>query len=148
MVNCLYGPILIRRTTRVSLGPLLFLIYISDLSEDLTTNTRLFADDVSFFSVVDINLSATKLNSDLMENRQLNGEQFSTLIPTNMHKRYFFFFRKIKKTSQLLLNFNNNSVNQVKFQKHKAFIWMVNWTFVNIFFKTCLRGKKNNQLVT
>ena len=74
MVNCLYGPILIRRTTRVSLGPLLFLIYISDLSEDLTTNTRLFADDVSFFSVVDINLSATKLNSDLMENRQLNGE--------------------------------------------------------------------------
>ena len=75
MVNCLYGPILIRRTTRVSLGPLLFFIYVSDLSEDLTTNTRLFADDVSFFSVVDnINLLATKLNSDLMENRQLNGK--------------------------------------------------------------------------
>ena len=48
------------------LGPLLFLIYINDLSDGLTTNTRLFADDVSLFSVVDnINLSSTNLNSDL-----------------------------------------------------------------------------------
>ena len=31
------------------LGPLLFLIYINDLSEGLTTNIRLFADDVSLF---------------------------------------------------------------------------------------------------
>ena len=48
------------------LGPLLFLIYINDLSDGLTTNARLFADDISLFSVVDnINLSATNLNSDL-----------------------------------------------------------------------------------
>ena len=48
------------------LGPLLILIYINDLSEDHTTNVRLFADDISLFSVVDnINLSATNLNSDL-----------------------------------------------------------------------------------
>ena len=31
------------------LGPLLFLIYINDLSEGLTTNAKLFADDVSLF---------------------------------------------------------------------------------------------------
>ena len=37
------------------LGPLLFLIYINDLSEGLTTNVRLFADNVSLFSVVDNN---------------------------------------------------------------------------------------------
>ena len=47
-------------------GPLLFLIYINHLSEGLTTNVRLFAEDVLLFSVVDnINLSATSLNSDL-----------------------------------------------------------------------------------
>ena len=34
------------------LGPLLFLIYINDLSDGLTTNARLFADNVSLFSVV------------------------------------------------------------------------------------------------
>ena len=48
------------------LGPLLFLIYINDLSHGLSTSARLFADDVSLFSVVDnVNVSATNLNSDL-----------------------------------------------------------------------------------
>ena len=48
------------------MGPLLYLIYINDLSEGLTTNARLSVDDVLFFSVADnINLSATNLNSDL-----------------------------------------------------------------------------------
>ena len=31
------------------LGPLLFLIYIKDLSENLVSNPKLFADDTSFF---------------------------------------------------------------------------------------------------
>ena len=35
-----------------TLGPLLFFIYINDLSDGLGTNTRLFADDVSLFSVI------------------------------------------------------------------------------------------------
>ena len=48
------------------LGPLLFLIYINDLSEVLTTNVRLLADNVSIFSIVDnINLSTTNLSRDL-----------------------------------------------------------------------------------
>ena len=34
------------------LGPLLFLIDINDLSDDLSTNAKLFADDTSLFSVV------------------------------------------------------------------------------------------------
>ena len=48
------------------LGRLLFLIYINDLSDSLTTNARPLANDVSLFSLADnINLSATYLNSDL-----------------------------------------------------------------------------------
>ena len=48
------------------LAPLLFLIYISNLSEGLSSNAELFADDTSLFSVThDSNISALEVNSDL-----------------------------------------------------------------------------------
>ena len=48
------------------LGLLLFLSYINDFSDGLSSNAKLFADDTSLFSVVhDINTSAIKLNKDL-----------------------------------------------------------------------------------
>ena len=48
------------------LGPLLFLIYINDLSDNLTSNAKIFATDTSLFSVVhDVNISAKELNDDL-----------------------------------------------------------------------------------
>ena len=48
------------------IGPLFFLIYINDLSDDLTSNPKLFVDDTSLFPVVkNINSTTTYLNSDL-----------------------------------------------------------------------------------
>ena len=48
------------------LGPLLFLIYINDLSDNLSSNVKLFADTTSLFSVThDVNASARELNDDL-----------------------------------------------------------------------------------
>ena len=42
------------------------MIYINDLTEGLTTNVKLFADDTSLFSVVhDTQTSANDLNKDL-----------------------------------------------------------------------------------
>ena len=50
------------------LGPLLFLIYINDLPNGLNSNAKLFADDMSLFSVVhNITHSGNLLNSDLFK---------------------------------------------------------------------------------
>ena len=102
------------------LGPLLFLIYINDLSEGLTKNAKRFADDVSLFSVVDnINLSATNLNSDLGKINAWANQWKMTFNPDpNKQAQEVIFSRKIRKTSHPPLTYNNNSVKQVQFQKH------------------------------
>ena len=48
------------------LGPLLFLIYINDLSDGFSSTCKIFADDRSIFSFVDDKyVSCDELNSDL-----------------------------------------------------------------------------------
>ena len=102
------------------LGSLLLLIYINDLSEGLTTNFKLFADDVLLFYVVyNINLSATNLNSDLSKINAWANQWKMTFNPDfKKQAQEVIFSRKIRKTSHPPLAFNNNSVKQVQFRKH------------------------------
>ena len=54
--------------------PLLFLICINDLSDDLSTTPKLFADDMSLFSIVqNVNTSASHLNKDV---RKVSNQAF------------------------------------------------------------------------
>ena len=51
------------------LGPLLFLIYINDIVEDIHSHIRLFANDTSFYLIVNEPcVAALQLNSDLSKN--------------------------------------------------------------------------------
>ena len=48
------------------LGPLLFLLYINDIVQDIGSNIRLFADDTSLFIIVDDPMTAAGcINTDL-----------------------------------------------------------------------------------
>ena len=50
------------------LGPLLFLIYINDLADGLSSNSKLFADETLLFSAVhNANTTAKQFNSDLVK---------------------------------------------------------------------------------
>ena len=77
------------------LGPLWFLIYINDLSDNLTSNVKLFADDTSLFSVAhDVNTSTKELNNDLKKVLGLtigipNGKWVSILIRANKPRKSF-----------------------------------------------------------
>ena len=69
VLNCQlsdWAPILAGVPHGPMLGPLLFLIYINDLPDNLNSLIKLFADDTSLFSTVhDPNHSAKVLNDDL-----------------------------------------------------------------------------------
>ena len=47
------------------LGPLLFLIYVNDLSNDLSSNCKLFNIDKSLFQLSNIHTSTTTLSQDV-----------------------------------------------------------------------------------
>ena len=109
------------------LGPLLFLIYINDLSDDLPTNAKLFADDTSFFFVVrDINISVTHLNDDL---RKIYSWAFQWKMSFNSdpskQTQEFIFSCKLKKISHLSILYlslisktsKNNFRNQIRFSR-------------------------------
>ena len=49
-----------------TLAPLVFLIHINDLLNNLISNVKRFADDTSIFSIVnDINVSIEEINNDM-----------------------------------------------------------------------------------
>ena len=53
----------------------------------------------------------------VLNRNSFSSRMVSTRIPTNKHKKLFFLVKQ-KKISHGPLNFSNNSVQQVQFQKH------------------------------
>ena len=106
------------------LGPLLFLIYINDLSDDLSTTAKLFAVDTSLFSIVqNVNTSASHLNSDLTKtsNWAFQWKMIFNPDPSKQDQEVIFS-SKIQKTCHPSIYFNNKSVKQVPSQRLLALI--------------------------
>ena len=83
---------------RSVLGSLLFLIYINDLPDGITSICKIFANDTSLFSkVLDINKSTKKLNLDLEKllNGHSSGKCILILIPTNRLMKSYFLENQI-----------------------------------------------------
>ena len=82
------------------MGPLLFLIYINDLPNELKSNVKLFADDTSFFTVVkNKNNSANILNNDLqsISTWAYNWKMlFNPNLVNRLKRRYFKEKRKFE----------------------------------------------------
>ena len=116
---------------RLILGSLLFLAFINDLADGLSSNAKLFADNASLFSVIhNVDTSANELNNDLY---QINKWAFHwktsfNLDPSNQAQENIFS-RKTKKISHPSLRFNNSIVSQSPYQKHLAIFLDAQLTF-------------------
>ena len=108
---------------RSILGPFLFLIYINDLSDNLSSNPKLFADDTSLFSVVhDTNQSGINLNDNLEKIGNWAFKWKMNLNPDiNKQAQEVIFSRKLQKSNHPSLTFSGTSVTQSEIQKHSGF---------------------------
>ena len=94
------------------LGPLLFLIYINDLPDGLSSNVKLFADDTSLFSVVhDSHNSASDLNKDLKTRNEWFFQWKMSFNPDpNKQAQEVIFTRKSKNMRHPPLIFKKSKV--------------------------------------
>ena len=102
------------------LGPLLFLVYINDITIGLDSEVKLFADDTCLFSVItQPNLTANTLNLDLAKISNWafrNKMSFNPDISKPAHE--VIFSRKILNTDHPNLFFNGLLVEKTPVQKH------------------------------
>ena len=86
----------------------------------LSSNSRLFADDTSLFSVVcDMTSSANILNNDLIKINNWACQWKMSFSPDHFKQAWELIFSlKIKKPTHPHLIFNNNKVIQTPYQKH------------------------------
>ena len=95
------------------LGPLLFLIYINDLSDDLSSIAKLFADDTSLFSVVhNANTTAKELNNALIKVSNYTYQWKMSFNPDlSKQAQKVIFSRNLNNDYHPPLAFNNNNVS-------------------------------------
>ena len=102
------------------LGPLLFVVYINDLSHGLNSNPKLFADDTSlFFEIHDVSLSQIDLNEDLkkINNWACQWEMSFNPDPSKKSQQKVFT-QKINNVLQPNLTSKNVNVGLICSQKH------------------------------
>ena len=99
------------------LGPLLFLIYINDIVNDIGSNIRLFADDTSLYIVVtDPDTSAELLTSDLVKIEDWAEKWLVTFQPPKTNS--LVISRKVNKPAHHPLFLQNQQIKEVDSHKH------------------------------
>ena len=104
------------------LGPLLFLIYISDLPDGLTSICKIFPDNTSLFAkVFNINKSANDLNTDL-ENVSQWAYQWKMQFNPDPNKQanevIFSWKSNASNLTYPSVKLNNVSITKCSHQKH------------------------------
>ena len=119
---------------RSILDPLLFLVYVNDLAHGISSNTKLFADDTSLFSVIhNADTFANELNNDLYQINKWAFQWKKSFDPDpSKQAQEIIFSRKTKKISHPSLRFNISIVSQTPYQNHLDIFLDAQLTFEEI----------------
>ena len=99
------------------LGPLLFLLYINDIVENINSSVRLFADDTSLYIIVDNPTQAAyQLNSDLLKIHQWATKWLVTFNPSISES--VIFSRKRNKPEHPNIFMDRQPIQEVNSHKH------------------------------
>ena len=126
------------------LGPLLFLIYINDLENNIKSNFKFFADDTMLFSLVkDPILSANDLNHDLevISHWAYQWKMEFNPDPTKQATEILFSCKK-SIVDHPQLNFNNTAVARVQEHKHLGLILKPSLSFEKHLHDKMMKAKK------
>ena len=117
----------------------MFLIYINDLSGDLSSKAKLFTDDASLFNVAhDINTSTNELNNNLKKVSNWAFQRKMSFNPDlSKQSQEVIFSQILERVPHPPLVFNNADVSQCKSQKHLGIILDSKLTFED-HYKTAL----------
>lgn len=99
------------------LGPLLFLLYINDIVNDIGANIRLFADDTSLFIIVENPVTAAvSLNADLS---RISNWANTWLVTFNPNKtESLLLSRKLTRPVHPPIYMQNQQISEVETHKH------------------------------
>ena len=101
------------------LGPLLFLLYINDIVENIHSSIRLFADDTSLYIIVDDPIdSANQLNNDLQTIHLWAKTWLVTFNPTKSESVIFSWKRNKPYHPPVFMN--QTEIKEVTSHKHLA----------------------------
>ena len=99
------------------LGPLLFLVFINDITENLSCNIRLFADDTTLFIDYESETEATnKLNADLNKINAWANRWLVTFSPSKTETLLVSLKRHDQDPQPVV--FDNTIIKEVKSHKH------------------------------
>jgi hypothetical protein len=99
------------------LGPLLFLVYINDITDNIQSTCFLYADDTSLFEIVeDPQLTSAKLNSDLTNISKWTRDWLVTIDPSKTEA--VMFSAKRCKPVHPALYYENNEINIANSHNH------------------------------
>ena len=99
------------------LGPLLFLVYINDITNNIGSNIRLFADDTTLYLIInDPIISATIIESDLQTISDWAKKWLVTFNPTKTES--LLITRKNNRSVHPHLLMMNQRVTEVETHKH------------------------------